>query len=133
MEYYNYFLLYLLIAIGGLLLEVAFKKIYYQLTDNHYKIHHFSAGKYIFFLTLPLLATALLGVWYGRSIIVVFMTFALVGTFLEWLIGWSYYQIVGEQLWSYHRYSIGPYTSLLSMPLWGVGGGLFWLLAHIFV
>jgi len=69
----------------------------------------------------------------GSQLLLVCLSFALVGTFLEWLIGFFYHKIVGQKLWTYHRYSLSGYTSLLSIPLWGLAGALFWLLAKIFI
>lgn len=69
----------------------------------------------------------------GLSVLQVYLVFALVGTFLEWIIGFMYRQIVGEKLWSYHRYAIAEYTSFLSIPIWGLAGVLFWVLAQMFI
>ena len=69
----------------------------------------------------------------GASLIYVFLIFSLVGTFLEGLIGYFYHNIVGQRLWTYHRYALKGYTSFLSIPIWGLGGAMSWLLAKIFI
>lgn len=125
----NEFLLFVCMVLGGLLLELLARRMHYSLTKIHYKEHHFTWGKYLFFFSFPLVSLLILWSRAGWSFLQVFIIFALVGTFLEWIIGFSYYQIVGVRLWSYHKYAITKYTSFLSIPLWGLAGVIFWLLA----
>jgi len=70
---------------------------------------------------------------FGYSPLFVFALFAFWGTLLEGLVGFSYHMIVGQRLWTYHRYGIYGYTSLLSVPIWGLLGILMWFLARVFV
>lgn len=121
--------LFLFMVVGGVLLEVVFSKIYFHLTRKHYKKHHYSLGKYLFLLTMPIIALILVTYWQGITIPKIFFIFALLGPTLEWTVGFSYYMIVGERLWTYHRYAINKHTSLLSIPFWGLAGVLFLLLA----
>jgi len=125
-------ILYLCLVIGSLLLEGALSKLYYLLTKHPHKTYHFSWGRYMYLLLLPLLATVYMAYQVNQSLIYVYFIFTFVGTALEWCIGYSYHQIVGQRLWTYHRYSINGYTSILAMPIWGMGGVLFWLLTQRF-
>lgn len=73
--------------------------------------------------------------WYfyrfGQELIIVYLLFSALGTFLEWLLGFLFRQIMGENLWKYSLFPIGSYTSYLAIPLWGLAGVLFWLTARM--
>ena len=110
------------VLICGLVLEIVFGRLYHHITKNHYKEHHFSYGKYLFYLTFPLFAVIGGMLFGGQGYIAAFVVTAVAGMLTEYFIGWSYHRIVGERLWTYHRFSLNSYTSVLSMPLWGVAG-----------
>jgi len=120
--------LLLLIITAEFLLESYFARKY----DKHkwFKVHHFSLLKYLIFFGIPF-ATILLYSWqYQKNIIYAFLTFAVIGTFLEWIIGYAYNAVEGKRLWTYHSFNINKYTSWLSIPLWGLAGMLFWILIN---
>lgn len=125
--------LFFLLVFGGVILEEIAQNLYLKLTSEKLKVHHFSFSRYVYLLVLPIIAVIVIAQRVGMHLLNVFFIFAFVGTFLEWLIGFFYHHIVGQRLWTYHRYSISGYTSLLSVPLWGIGGIFFWLLAQVFV
>lgn len=125
--------LYFVILLAGWLLEVSFLRLYFYLTRNHIKTHHFSLSKYVVVLIPPILSTFLVVFLADKSVLLVLLIFAFVGTFFEWLVGYVYYSIVGSRLWTYHKFSIGPYTSFLSIPLWALAGGLFYVLAKTLI
>lgn len=127
------FLFFFGIVIAGVFIEVLFSQFHYLLTKKHMKHYHFSFGRYIFLMLFPLIATILLTVSAGATLIKMFIAFAVIGTFFEWLIGYSYHMVVGQRLWTYHRLGLSGYTSLLSIPLWGFAGAVFYLLARVFV
>src|SRR5688500_9492232 len=111
--------IYIALVGGGFVLEVLVTKLHYRIFKKHYKVHHFTFGKYLFLLLAPFA-----GMMYaikngGSSLWLIFLIFAIVCTVLEWFLGWAYYQIEGQRLWTYHRYAIGKYTSFLSIPIWG--------------
>lgn len=124
----NSLFLFLSMVVVGVGLESVAVKSYYLITKTHYKEHHFSWGKYLFLLSFPLFATGYAIFREGSSLINVFIIFSFVGTLLELLIGLAYHKIVGQRLWTYHKYTLSEYTSLLSIPLWGLAGVLFWLM-----
>ena len=125
--------IYLLMLVCSFVVEVGYAKLYYALTKTHYKEHPFAFGKYFFWLLFPVLTTVFVATIAGLSLAYIIVAFAAIGTLLEWLVGWSYHRVVGQRLWTYHRYALGGYTSLLSIPVWGLAGGLFWLLAKVFI
>jgi len=133
MKVYNDFLIFLFLVLGGVLLEEVAQILYFRLTKKKFKEHHFYYSRYIYLLIFPMLAVYVTAQRTSPKVFMVFFSFALIGTFLEGFIGLFYHKIVGQRLWTYHRYSFWGYTSLLSIPLWGMGGVLFWLLARVFL
>lgn len=126
------FLLLFLLIILGFSLEILFLKIYYILTKKSYKQIHYSFGKYVYYLTLPVLVALYFIQGHELNFVAIFIGFALLGTLAEWLVGFFYHKILGQRLWTYHRYTISGYTSLLSTPLWGLAGIVFYFLIQIF-
>ena len=127
------FFVYLLALVIGLLFEISLTKLHHHLSKRGYTEHRFSIGKYFFLLSFPFVATVSVVPFAGWKFVAILISFSVVGAFLEWLTGWSYHQVVGQKLWTYHRYPIGGgYTSVLTLPLWGLAGGFFWLLAMLF-
>lgn len=127
------FISFFTLIILGFSLEVLFSKFYYKLTKNPYKKHHYSFAKYIYFLILPILVILYFIQDSQLNLIAILLSFSLFGTLAEWLIGFFYHRIVGQRLWTYHRYSITSYTSFLSIPMWGLSGLIFYLFIQIFI
>lgn len=125
--------LFIILIIFGELFNLVLLKCYYLVFGKHLREHHFTISHYIYFLLFPLLASVIMIFIHGLSVLYAFLIFASIGTILEWLIGFSYHQFVGQRLWTYHRFSLSGYTSLLSIPIWGMAGILFWLLAKALV
>jgi len=126
----NNFLFFISMIAIGLPVEIVLVKFYDR--HNHSNLH-FSFFRYILFIILPIIGFFILVIQGNLSLIKVFVVFAFIGTFIEWLIGYSYQSILRKNLWTYHRLSIQGHTSFLSIPLWGLSGVLFWLLAKLFV
>lgn len=125
------FQIFVLVALGGLALEVFLSQVYLSFFKQHIKIYHFALARYLLLLIPPLLAFLILVARIGLSPLNAFFVFMLVGTICEWLIGYFYQKLIGQRLWTYHRFSIQGYTSLLSIPIWGCAGVLFWLLINL--
>lgn len=121
-------IIFFLLVVGGVLLEIILSQAHYYLTKKQYKKYHYTFGRYLFLLFFPILATIYMVGNGGTTLISVFLVFAIVGTLLEWLVGFSYHMVVGQRLWKYYRYSISTYTSLLLIPFWGLAGVLFYLI-----
>ncbi len=126
-------IIFLLLIIGGFLFESFVFQLHFLTTGKNYKKYHYSLSRFIYYLIVPITATIFVVSQAGFYLLNIFLIFSLVGTILEWLAGFAYHMVVGQRLWTYHRYTLGGYTSLFSVPLWGVGGILFWLLVQIFV
>jgi hypothetical protein len=123
-------LVFLFLVIGGVVLEGIVSSFYYRNKKRNNK--NFSFTRYLLLLLLPTIAAFVTFFMIGEPAIKIFLTFSLLGPIIEWCIGFSYQAIVGQKLWTYHRYSITGNTSLLAIPIWGLAGILFYYLAHIF-
>ncbi len=121
---------YLLFVVGGVLVETLATKLYFGLTKRHLHKSHFRFARYFFLLTFPLVGTLVVINFQGLSLLKIFLVFSLIGPFFEWLVGFSYYQVVGARLWTYKKFTYLGHSSLLAAPLWGMAGVLFWLLAQ---
>jgi len=93
----------------------------------------FTFQRYFYYLSLPILIILYYLRDLGSNIALIVLAFAFFGTLAEWIIGYSYHRIVGSRLWTYHRLALGGYTSLLSFPLWGLAGLIFYLFMQIFI
>lgn len=122
-------LLFILLCVLGLCVDLIVTKLHFLLSKTHFKEHHFSWSRYISMIIPLLLAVIFIVFAAGLSPLWVFLGFAVMGTAMEWLMGYAYYHIIGQRLWTYHRYALSGYTSLLVMPLWGLAGLIFWVIA----
>lgn len=123
---YTYLVTFLFIIIFGVGLEVLFSEKYFK-----HRLVHFKFSRYLFLLSIPFVGVFVFTYILGFSIIKWFIIFALVGTILEYCIGYSYYKVVGKNLWTYNKYSINGHTSYLAIPLWGLGGVLLYLMSMV--
>lgn len=121
-------IIFLAMVAGGVQLEGSFAGLHDRFSKLRYKRNRFRLGRYFFLLAFPLLATLFALYAQGVSAAYAFLLFAVAGTALEWLVGSAFHRVVGQRLWTYHRYSMGGYTSWLSVPLWGMAGVPFLLL-----
>ncbi len=111
----------------GVGLEMIFSKI---LTKH--RIVHFMLSRYIFLLSVPIITVLIMSYLVNIKLLYFFLIFSIIGTLIEYCIGLSYKTIVGQKLWTYHKYSVQGYTSLLSIPIWGLCGVLMYFLSVIF-
>lgn len=125
-------LIFLSFSLGGALLEVMFLETYrrhgVKKTEGY-----FSVKRYLYLLTLPVIGVFFVSSLSQTNLAPIFFSFVIVGTILEYTIGFCYEKILGHKLWQYNQFPITGYTSWLSLPLWGLAGVLFWLLAKMFV
>jgi hypothetical protein len=125
-------LIFLVVFVGGVFLEIAVVRLHHARIKTHHKEHHFSFAKYLLLILFPLIACGIILVKEGWDLIAIFIAFSVLGTALEWFVAFGYHQIMGQRLWTYHRYSITKYTSFLSIPFWGTAGILAWLIIALF-
>ncbi len=116
-------------------LEAVIAKLYYRSQQSWFwlfKRHHFSWWRYFIFFGIPFITILGFVLRYDHSLFKVLIVFSIIGTGLEWLVGYAYHNVMGSRLWTYHRYDITSYTSWLAMPIWGFGGVLFWAISRVF-
>lgn len=101
---------------------------YYFKKNNH---KNFSI---ISFILAPIISLLLIANHYGEKIIYIFLNFAIIGTFCEFIFGYIYHLIFKKKLWEYKSLKIGKggYTSYLAVPFWGIGGLIFWGISLLF-
>ncbi len=90
----------------------------------------FRTSRLLMLLVVPVLGCLGLTYFFGTTFVVFFFASCLVGTMFEYVFGFAFHRVLGEHFWKYDRMSIGGYTSVLAPPLWGVGGSIFFVLAH---
>jgi len=118
------------ISLGFLFFIITFAGFYFAyLYGRHTK--QFRWREYFAIIILPIIFVLLLSYMYGEKILVMFLVSAFVGFGLEYLIGLAYEKTLNKKLWVYNRMSVGGYTSVLSIPLWGVAGVFFWFLSKM--
>lgn len=89
--------------------------------------------EYFAILAAPILGVLGLILILGLQPLYVFIVGSFVGPALEWLVGLFYHKTIGSHLWIYERYPApGRYTSYLTIPIWGFGLTLLWLIAKNF-
>jgi hypothetical protein len=77
----------------------------------------------------PILSVVVLAFIYGGKILELYFLSALAGFCSEYGFGLVYHKTLNRRLWNYTRFGIQGYTSLLSIPMWGVAGVVFYFIA----
>jgi len=91
----------------------------------------FRWSEYIAIIIWPLLAVVGFAIFVDVKMLSLFFVSCAVGFLFEYLVGLVYHRTLNKRLWTYNRLSVQGYTSLLSIPLWGVAGILFWLIGKM--
>lgn len=91
----------------------------------------FRWSEYLGMITLPILFILFLGFYFDVKVLYMFLISSIVGFIAEGLIGFVYDKVLDKRLWTYNRLDIKGYTSLLSIPLWGIAGIVFWFLSKL--
>jgi uncharacterized membrane protein len=92
------------------------------------KTKQFRWSEYTAIIILPIISIFIFAYLIDVKIINVFVISSFVGFVLEYILGLTYHKTLNKRLWTYDRFSVQGYTSLLSIPLWGIGGATFWFL-----
>ena len=87
--------------------------------------------EYIAIIIWPLICVGILTYVYGPKLITMFVASSLLGFVLEYILGLVYHKTLNSRLWTYHRLSMQGYTSLLSIPVWGIAGVIFFFIFKI--
>lgn len=85
---------------------------------------------YVLMIGIPVAAALSLSLAYGTQVFWLFLCSGAVGFVLEFVLGFSYKRAFGERLWTYNRFQVAGHTSLITPPIWGLAGIVFWLLGR---
>ncbi|MBI4709185.1 MAG: hypothetical protein HY764_03220 [Candidatus Portnoybacteria bacterium] len=91
----------------------------------------FRWSEYIAIIITPFIFVLALAYFVDIKILGLFAISAVVGFSLEYLCGLTYHKTLNRRLWRYERFSVGGYTSLLTIPMWGISGVIFWFLGKL--
>lgn len=96
------------------------------------KVKDFAWSKYFIFMTGPVISMGVWAYYYDIKIAYLFGASALTGMILEFLLGFAYQRIFQRKLWEYDAkaYALFGHTSLLTLPMWGTAGVIFWITAQ---
>ena len=119
-----------LTILGFILIIICFIGFYLAYLYGH-KTKRFRWSEYIAITIWPLLAILVLAFFINIKILLLFVISSFIGFVLEYLAGLIYHKTLNKKLWEYKRLSLKGYTSLLTIPIWGFMGVLFWFLAKM--
>jgi len=95
------------------------------------KTKRFKWSEYMALLIWPVLFVLAFAYFVDVKILSLFLVSCFVGFVLEYILGFAYHKTLNKKLWTYKRLSLNGYTSLLSIPFWGVAGVVFWFLSKM--
>ncbi len=95
------------------------------------KTKKFKWSEYVSIIIWPLLCIILMTIFIDIRALVMFIVSCGVGFILEYILGLTYHKVLNKKLWEYKRLSVYGYTSLLTIPVWGVAGVVFWFLGKM--
>lgn len=95
------------------------------------KTKEFKWSEYIAIMIWPILFVVALAYFIDTRVIGLFIVSTFIGFALEYILGFTYHKVLNKRLWTYERLNIGGYTSLLTLPMWGVAGVIFWFISKI--
>lgn len=95
------------------------------------KTKQFRWSEYIAIIVLPIISIFAFAYFIDIKIISLFVISSFFGFVLEYIAGLTYHKTLNKRLWVYDRFSIQGYTSLLSIPLWGIGGVILWFVSKM--
>ncbi|MCX6763520.1 MAG: hypothetical protein NTZ97_02190 [Candidatus Moranbacteria bacterium] len=95
------------------------------------KTKKFRWSEYLAIIILPVIFIIVFALFIDAKIIKLFIISVCVGSVFEYIFGLVYHRTMNKRLWTYDKFSIQGYTSLLSIPLWGIGGVVLWFAIKI--
>ncbi len=96
-----------------------------------HKTKRFRWSEYIAIVIWPLAIMVILGLFVNKNFFLLFILSAIFGTAFEYFFGLLYHKTLNRKLWEYKKLSIKGYTSILSIPVWGVAGVFFWSIGSL--
>jgi uncharacterized membrane protein len=118
------------ILLGTIFIVVVLVGFYLAYLYGH-KTKKFRWSEYIAIIIWPILCVFVMAYLIDVRILAMFILSCCAGFVLEYIVGLAYHKVLNKRLWEYKRLSINGYTSLLTIPIWGVAGVLFWFLGKM--
>lgn len=115
---------------GAIYIAIMLLGFYLAYLYGH-RTKNFKWPEYLAIVIWPIIFVLGLIYYFGLRILILFVLSSFAGFFMEYIIGLTYHKTLNKRLWEYRRLSVSGYTSLLSIPLWGVAGVLFWFLSKM--
>lgn len=119
-----------LTILGFIIIIIAFIGFYLAYLYGH-KTKRFRWSEYIAITIWPLLGIFVFAYLIDIKILLLFVVSSFVGFILEYMAGLVYHKTLNKKLWEYKRLSLNGYTSLLTIPVWGFMGVVFWFLGKM--
>jgi len=116
--------------LGFLFLGLTLLGFYSAYLYGH-KTRKFRWDEYFAIIIYPILGTIGFAYFVDGRIFILFLVSSVLGFALEYVVGRTYHLTLNERLWKYKRMSISGYTSILSIPIWGAAGVIFWFAGKI--
>ncbi len=93
----------------------------------------FTWSAYIALLLPPTLVVLWYAYYVNIKVLVLYAVSAIVGFMAEYILGFTYHKVLNRKLWKYDTdaYAVAEYTSWLTLPMWGIAGFVFWMVAKI--
>jgi uncharacterized membrane protein len=91
----------------------------------------FRWSEYFMYIAGPLIAVGLIAIKHGTEVYTLFIISACVGFTVEYVLASTWHAVQSERLWHYKKYSLKGYASYVLIPLWGVAGVSYYLLAKL--
>jgi hypothetical protein len=111
--------------IGGIL-EYLFAFVLDIILHKPLRINkRFTLGKKVSFFSLPIWGILFIVFLHSQIYALIFLSSAVLGTILEAGMGRMTSRIYGAKIWVYKHGALGDYTSIYSIPYWGVAGVIF--------
>lgn len=118
------------IYLGFIFLLVNLIGFYLAYLYGH-KTKNFRWSEYFAIIIWPVVCIFALAYIYGPQVLSLFIFSSFLGFFFEYIIGLTYEKTLNKRLWEYKKFSVGGHTSLLSIPMWGIAGVIFWFLSKM--
>jgi len=119
-----------IILLGFIFILITFTGFYAAYLYGR-KTKEFKWSEYAAIMIWPILFVVALAYFIDMRIVSLFIVSIFVGFVLEYILGFTYHKVLNRRLWTYGRLSIGGYTSLLTLPMWGVAGVIFWFISKM--
>jgi uncharacterized membrane protein len=119
-----------IITLGTIFIVITFLGFYLAYLYGR-KTKEFRWREYFAIIVWPVSFILVLSYVINIRILSLFVVSCFVGFVLEYIIGLAYHKTLNRRLWTYSRLDLDGYTSLLTIPMWGSAGVIFWYVSKL--